>query len=128
VNTRGDRDARRVRRASTRTPSLAASLACSALVVTLARGASQPAGAVPPGMAQAVFGGGSFWSMEHVFDDSPSVQSVTVGYTGSAKNPTSERVEAGITRHVKAVQVICDPKDRPMSCGRDARLRELWHT
>ena len=48
--------------------------------------------------ATAIFAGGCFWSMEHVFDELPGVISVTVGYAGgAAKNPSYEQVEMGIT-------------------------------
>jgi peptide-methionine (S)-S-oxide reductase len=83
-----------------------AALAVAALLL-----ATQPAGDPPTGMAAAIFGGGCFWSMEHAFDEIPGVQSVTVGYTGgSAKGPSYEQVEMGITGHVEAVRVIYDPK------------------
>ena len=52
-------------------------------------------------MMQAVFAGGCFWSMEHVFDEIPGVKSVTAGYTGgSAQKPSYEQVELGITGHM----------------------------
>jgi peptide-methionine (S)-S-oxide reductase len=73
--------------------------------------ATQPASDPPPGMSAAIFAGGCFWSMEHVFDDIPGVQSVTVGYTGGrAKSPSYEQVEMGITGHVESVRVVFDPK------------------
>jgi peptide-methionine (S)-S-oxide reductase len=73
--------------------------------------ATQPAGDPPPGMAVAIFAGGCFWSMEHAFDEIPGVQSVTVGYTGgSAKGPSYQQVEMGITGHVESVRVVYDPK------------------
>jgi peptide-methionine (S)-S-oxide reductase len=64
-----------------------------------------------PGLAKATFAGGCFWSMEHVFSELPGVVFVTVGYAGgSAKNPSYEQVELGITGHAEAAQVVYDPK------------------
>ena len=89
---------------------LAAWTACAALIVVV-RAATQAAGDPPPGMSVAIFAGGCFWSMEHVFDGIPGVQSVTAGYTGgSAKAPSYEQVEMGITGHVESVRVVFDPK------------------
>jgi peptide-methionine (S)-S-oxide reductase len=66
---------------------------------------------IPILLATATFAGGCFWSMEHVFDELPGVVSVTVGYTGgTAKKPSYEQVEAGITGHVESVQVTFDPE------------------
>jgi len=74
--------------------------------------------------ATATFAGGCFWSMEHVFDELPGVVSVVVGYTGgTAKKPTYEQVEAGITGHVEAVQVTFDPA----KISYDALLDAYWH-
>ena len=85
---------------------------------------TQPAGDPPPGMQQAIFGGGCFWSMEHVFDEIPGVQSVTVGYTGgTAKSPSYEQVELGITGHVEAVRVVFDPS----KVAYDTLLDAYWH-
>ena len=85
---------------------------------------TQPAGDPPPGMQQAIFGGGCFWSMEHVFDEIPGVQSVAVGYTGgTAKSPSYEQVELGITGHVEAVRVVFDPS----KVGYDTLLDAYWH-
>jgi peptide-methionine (S)-S-oxide reductase len=78
----------------------------------------------PPSTARAVFAGGCFWSMEHVFDELPGVASVTVGYTGgTAKKPTYEQVEMGITGHAESVQVVYDPA----KVSYDALLDAFWH-
>jgi len=62
--------------------------------------------------------------MEHVFDEIPGVQSVTVGYTGgSAKGPSYEQVETGTTGHVESVLVVFDPA----RVGYDALLDAYWH-
>jgi peptide-methionine (S)-S-oxide reductase len=92
---------------------IAASFACCAAVmlslVVVVR-ATEPAGDPPAGMKAAVFAGGCFWSMEHVFDEIAGVRSVTVGYTGgTSRSPSYEQVEAGATGHVESVRVIYDP-------------------
>ena len=91
---------------------ISACSAVSALIVVSA--ATEPAGAPPPGMASAIFAGGCFWSMEHVFDGIPGVQSVAAGYTGGrTKSPAYELVEMGSTGHVEAVRVVYDPAQVP---------------
>jgi peptide-methionine (S)-S-oxide reductase len=73
----------------------------------------------------ATFAGGCFWSMEHVFDELPGVSSVTVGYAGgTAKHPSYEQVEAGITGHAEAVQVAFDPG----KISYDRLLDAYWHS
>jgi peptide-methionine (S)-S-oxide reductase len=95
-----------------------------ACAVAFLAAATQPAGDPPPGMQQAIFGGGCFWSMEHAFDEIPGVQSVTVGYTGgTAKSPSYEQVELGITGHVEAVRVVFDPS----KVAYDTLLDAYWH-
>jgi peptide-methionine (S)-S-oxide reductase len=75
-------------------------------------------------MQQAIFAGGCFWSMEHVFDEIPGVRSVTVGYTGgTAKSPSYQQVEAGVTGHVEAVLVVFDPA----RVTYDALVDAYWH-
>ena len=102
------RRARRIRRAVL----FSACSACAACVVISA--ATLPAGDPPPGRASAIFAGGCFWSMEHVFDQIPGVESVTAGYTGGrAKSPSYRQVEMGVTGHVEAVRVIYDPAKVP---------------
>ena len=74
--------------------------------------------------APTAFAGGCFWSMEHVFDELPGVITVTVGYAGgSAKNPSYEQVEAGITGHAESVQVVFDPE----RITYNALLDAYWH-
>ena len=90
------------------TGAAAAFIALSACVLISA--STQPAGDPPPGMSVAIFAGGCFWSMEHVFDEIPGVQSVAAGYTGGAvKSPTYELVELGATGHAESVRVVYDP-------------------
>jgi peptide-methionine (S)-S-oxide reductase len=77
-----------------------------------------------PREATATFAGGCFWSMEHVFDELPGVVSVTVGYAGgSAKNPSYQQVEMGVTGHAESVQIVYDPK----TIAYDALLDAYWH-
>ena len=80
--------------------------------------------AQPRATATATFAGGCFWSMEHAFDELPGVISVTVGYAGgTAKNPSYEQVEMGITGHAESVQVVFDPA----RIGYDRLLDAYWH-
>ncbi len=59
----------------------------------------------------AIFAGGSFWCMQHDFDQVDGVISTVAGYTGGkAENPTYEEVLSGSTGHVEAVQIVYDPK------------------
>ena len=85
---------------------------------------SAQTGAAPQDTADAVFAGGCFWSMEHVFDELPGVLSVTTGYAGgTATRPSYEQVEAGITGHAESVRVVYDPK----RIAYDALLDAYWH-
>lgn len=96
-----------------------AALAVAALLL-----ATRPAGDLPPGMRAAIFAGGCFWSMEHVFDEIPGVQSVTAGYTGgTAQSPSYEQVEMGVTGHAEAVRVVYDPR----KVEYERLLDAYWH-
>jgi peptide methionine sulfoxide reductase msrA/msrB len=56
----------------------------------------------------AIFAGGSFWSLQPVFEKVYGVISVLAGYTGgSSRKPSMQDYAAG--GHVQAVQVIYDP-------------------
>jgi peptide methionine sulfoxide reductase msrA/msrB len=56
----------------------------------------------------AIFAGGSFWSLQAVFEKVYGVISVVAGYTGgSSRNPTGSNYAAG--GHVQAVEVLFDP-------------------
>lgn len=58
----------------------------------------------------AIFAGGCFWCMQKVFDKVDGVIKTTVGYTGGKlKNPTYEKVSAGIGGHYEAIKVEYDP-------------------
>jgi peptide-methionine (S)-S-oxide reductase len=62
--------------------------------------------------------------MEHAFDELPGVSSVTVGYAGgTAKNPSYQQVEAGITGHAESVEVRFDPA----VISYDRLLDAYWH-
>jgi peptide-methionine (S)-S-oxide reductase len=77
-----------------------------------------------PAATTATFAGGCFWSMEHVFDELPGVLSVTAGYSGgSAKKPSYQQVEMGITGHAESVQVVYDPARIAYTTLLDA----YWH-
>ena len=94
--------------------------AISALIVVSAVSAQPPAAAT----STATFAAGCFWSMEHVFNELPGVVSVTSGYAGgTAKKPSYEQVEMGITGHAETVQVVFDPK----KIAYEALLDAYWH-
>lgn len=100
-----------------------AGAAASAIVVAAALGACSLASRAAT-LETATFAGGCFWSMEHVFDELPGVASVTVGYEGgTAKHPSYEQVEAGITGHAESVQVAFDPE----KISYDRLLDAYWH-
>jgi peptide-methionine (S)-S-oxide reductase len=58
----------------------------------------------------AVFAGGCFWSVEANFERIPGVVSAVSGFAGGRTTaPTYDRVVAGGTGHLEAVQVVFDP-------------------
>jgi len=116
VITMGERKAREARKAQF---FFACFAAFAFLVVTAAR--AQPSAA---STSTATFAAGCFWSMEHVFDELPGVVSVTSGYAGgTAKKPSYEQVEMGITGHAETVQVVFDPE----KIAYEALLDTYWH-
>jgi peptide-methionine (S)-S-oxide reductase len=77
-----------------------------------------------PGMAEATFAAGCFWSTEAFLDKIPGVVSTTSGYTGGrVPNPTYRQVTSGTTGHTEAVRVVFDPA----VVSYDALLDHYWH-
>jgi peptide-methionine (S)-S-oxide reductase len=122
VRNRGERGGRTATLVSV-IRAFAAVVTASALFSALSASSASSLLTQPP-TATAVFAGGCFWSMEHVFDELPGVVAVTVGYAGgAAKHPTYEQVEMGITGHAESVQVVYDPG----SIAYQTLLDAYWH-
>lgn len=61
-------------------------------------------------VATAVLAGGSFWTMEAVFEKLKGVMAVGAGYAGGkAEDAQESRVATGRTKHVECVQITYDP-------------------
>ena len=59
----------------------------------------------------ATLGGGCFWCLEAVFEETRGVLDVINGYAGGdVANPSYEKVSMGKTNHVEVVQISFDPK------------------
>ena len=67
--------------------------------------------AAEPARKEAVFAGGCFWGVEHLFQQQEGVISAVSGYTGgNVKNPTYRQVCSGRTGHAEAVKIVYDPE------------------
>lgn len=56
-------------------------------------------------------GGGCFWCIEPIYDDTIGVTDVVSGYTGGkTANPTYEAICTGRTGHAEVIQVTFDPE------------------
>jgi peptide-methionine (S)-S-oxide reductase len=74
-------------------------------------------------LQRAIFAGGCFWCVEHLFDEVDGVTSTISGYTGGHKvNPKYKEVSSGRTGHTEAVEVMFDPE----KVSYDDLLRLLW--
>jgi len=71
----------------------------------------------------ATLGGGCFWCLEAVFEETRGVIDVVSGYTGGTlDNPSYEQVSNGATGHAEVVQVTFDPS----IISYEALLKIFW--
>jgi len=72
---------------------------------------------------KATFGGGCFWCLEAVFEETRGVVDVISGYAGGqTPSPTYEQVCSGNTGHAEVVQITFDPK----LISYEALLKIFW--
>ncbi len=61
---------------------------------------------------KAIFAQGCFWCVEEIFEAIKGVKEVVSGYAGGTeKNPTYQKVGAGLTSHAEAVEVTYDANE-----------------
>jgi peptide-methionine (S)-S-oxide reductase len=71
----------------------------------------------------ATLGGGCFWCLEAVFEETRGVMDVVSGYAGGTlQSPSYEQVSSGSTGHAEVVQVTFDPK----IISYEALLKIFW--
>lgn len=76
-------------------------------------------------LEKATFGGGCFWCMEAVFEQTPGVSKVVSGYMGGrTANPSYKDVCAGDSGHVEVIQVTYDPAKVTF----EKLLDTFWHS
>lgn len=60
---------------------------------------------------QAVFGGGCFWGVEHLFSKQNGVVAAVSGYMGGTRSTAKyDVISLGVTDHAEVVQVTFDPR------------------